>query len=353
MQRYFGLSQDTAGNIIPSVAVTVKLAGTGTLATVYSSNAYAALANPFTSDTDGTYEFYAQNGRYDITLVKAGFAFDVTNSSDVVLYDPSSIITPAQITGDQNDYNPTNSANASIWRVASDASGRLVSGIVAGRNGQILTLTNVGAFMLILEQNNLNSSAGNRFSFSTARSLPLFANTSVTLYYDTTSAVWRNVAPINPMVGVITTNSGAVTVSASVAETTVFTTVIPGNGFNIALGALATLIFRQTDTVGANDVSIRLKYAGATLATLIPPSLNAAAYALSVAAHLVGSTAGTGRFEFSGRRVNTIGSQQGIMFVATGTFVASAADQNLDVTVQHTAATTSTTMDRAVLVYEF
>ena len=114
MQRYQGVALDTTGNIVASATIEVLLQGTATQATIFADNSYTAKANPFTGDADGSFEFHARNGRYDIKITKTGFTFDTSMTFDVVLFDASSVISPAQITADQNDYGPANALNASI-----------------------------------------------------------------------------------------------------------------------------------------------------------------------------------------------------------------------------------------------
>ena len=50
----------------PSCSVTVYLYGTTTLATIYSDPNRTPKTNPFTAAADGTYFFYALDGRYDL-----------------------------------------------------------------------------------------------------------------------------------------------------------------------------------------------------------------------------------------------------------------------------------------------
>jgi hypothetical protein len=94
MQRFIGLVIDSDGTPMSGVTVTVKKAGTGTNATLYSDNLYTAKTNAFTNDSDGTYEFYAPNGRIDLVYTKAGKTFTDANSSDVILYDPADDAAP-------------------------------------------------------------------------------------------------------------------------------------------------------------------------------------------------------------------------------------------------------------------
>lgn len=271
MQRYFGLSQDTAGNIIPSVSVTVNLSGTGTLATIYASNAYAALANPFTSDTDGTYEFYAQNGRYDIVLAKAGFTFPATNSADLLLFDPSSVVSPAQITADQNDYSPTNGFNVSIWRLTSDAT-RTITGIAAGYAQQRLLLLNVGSFQIVLANDSASSLIGNRILTGVGAALTIAPDQAVAVVYDLTSARWRVVAEaVGPSttaaVQMLTRVVVNATTSNSAAETDVLNYTVAGGtlGSSAQMRMTASLFFNNTS--GGNVVySARMRYGGTQIA---------------------------------------------------------------------------------------
>lgn len=87
MQRYTNLVQDNAGNALGGVTVTVYAAGTTNLATLYTTDGAGSKSNPFTNDNDGTLEFYAANGRYDVVYTKSGYTFTATNTTDIFLYD--------------------------------------------------------------------------------------------------------------------------------------------------------------------------------------------------------------------------------------------------------------------------
>jgi len=100
MQSYQNVAQDPFGNAIPNVTVTVKLAGTATIASIFSDNGVTPLSNPFTNTADGSFRFYAASGRYDVTLAKTGFTFVAVDLSDIVLNDAADnvgIVTPLPI----------------------------------------------------------------------------------------------------------------------------------------------------------------------------------------------------------------------------------------------------------------
>lgn len=73
--------------VVNDASVTVKIAETDTLATIYSDNGVTVKNNPIQADQDtGSFEFFAANGRYDIEVESAGNATGIL--SGVVLYDP-------------------------------------------------------------------------------------------------------------------------------------------------------------------------------------------------------------------------------------------------------------------------
>jgi len=92
MQKYINTVQDTSGKAQPSVSVTVNV-HLGGLATIYSDNGVTSIPNPLLTAADGTFFFYAANGRYDLVLAKAGLVFVNAETSDVVLFDPASSTT--------------------------------------------------------------------------------------------------------------------------------------------------------------------------------------------------------------------------------------------------------------------
>jgi hypothetical protein len=97
-------------------------------------------------------------------------------------------ITPAQITADQNNYNPTGLATAYVLRLSSDAT-RTITGLAGGADGRELILVNVGSQNIVLADEHASSTAANRFALDT--SLTLGADTAARLLYDSTSTRWR------------------------------------------------------------------------------------------------------------------------------------------------------------------
>ena len=102
------------------------------------------------------------------------------------------VISPAQITANQNDYNPTNLATSTILRLDSDAANRQVTGLATGSSGRVVMLSNIGAFDIVLKDENVGSSASNRFGFGT--DVIVGPKKLVVLVYDATSSRWRAVS---------------------------------------------------------------------------------------------------------------------------------------------------------------
>lgn len=207
MERFAGVARDTSGNALANVTIDVFFAGTTTPAIIYSSNAYAALTNPFTGNVDGSWFFYAAPGRYDTRYTKSNFSFGTAPTYDQLGYDYMSVISPAQITANQNNYAPVNGLNVEQWRLSTDAN-RTITGIDASTavSGQSLTLFNIGAFGLTLNEQDALSSPNNRIITGIGNVL-INAGQSAMLKYDSTTLRWRVLA--SPITQIITvTNVG-------------------------------------------------------------------------------------------------------------------------------------------------
>lgn len=86
-QKYISVVQDTVGNVVPGTTITAKIAGTSTLATLYSDTLCSAtMANPLTSLSDGTFSFYTTDGRFDLFFVKSGYSFQP--ATDIANFEP-------------------------------------------------------------------------------------------------------------------------------------------------------------------------------------------------------------------------------------------------------------------------
>lgn len=66
-----------------------------------------------------------------------------------------------------------------------------ISGIPAGANGEVLTLTNGTGVNITINNNDGSITASNRILTGTGNTVPLNSNASVQLIYDTGSSIWR------------------------------------------------------------------------------------------------------------------------------------------------------------------
>jgi hypothetical protein len=103
----------------------------------------------------------------------------------------SGVISPPQITANQNDYNPTGAPTASVLQLSSDAS-RNITGLAGGAEGRLVSLINIGGQPIVLADESSSSSAANRFTLGA--SLTVAAKQAALLRYDGTAARWRLIA---------------------------------------------------------------------------------------------------------------------------------------------------------------
>lgn len=80
-------SSNVVEGSFPSATVSVFLTGTQTLATIYGDNGVTLKANPFTAANDGSFFFYAANGRYDIQFSGTGLVGQTFSVGDVLVLD--------------------------------------------------------------------------------------------------------------------------------------------------------------------------------------------------------------------------------------------------------------------------
>jgi hypothetical protein len=202
VQRFSGTALDNAGNALAQPTVTVYLGGSTSAATIYGSNVFAALANPFTGNVDGTWEFYARDGRYDVAISKTGYSFGTTVTYDAVLHDPLAVLVPATLGTSTalNNYAPTNGLGYAVWKVGSTNASVDLSGISAptiststalsyGPWLTIVVSSSTGALNLL--DQSANSSTGNRIVTGSTATLTLQPSGSARLWYDPLDGVWR------------------------------------------------------------------------------------------------------------------------------------------------------------------
>lgn len=156
---------------------------------------------------------------------EAGFSYDkasnqatapgLTVTEDLLL---TGVITPSQITGDQNDYAPTGHATAFVLRLSSDAL-RNLTGLAGGAAGRAVWLQNVGAQTVVLVHESGSSTAANRFSLG-GSNVQVRAGNSMLLRYDGTLSRWValyqrvNLSQSTDVVGTLPVGNGGTGLSA-------------------------------------------------------------------------------------------------------------------------------------------
>lgn len=151
---------------------------------------------------------------------------------------------PAQITSNQNDYNPSsvNCSTSTTLLINSDAS-RDITGLAGGVTGCEMRLINNGSFTITLKEESGSSTAANRFS--SGADIALAVNTSVPLIYDGTASRWR-LAQLAPAAGAgtgtvtsVATGSGLTGGTITTSGTLSLATIATGNMLANASGSTA------------------------------------------------------------------------------------------------------------------
>ena len=132
----------------------------------------------------------------DTTISAAGSTSASDLTSGTLAYarmaDPT-VTSPSQITASQNDYS---GFARGINRFTTNAA-RDLTGMVAGSDGEVRVLTNVGttaANTLVIKDESASSTAANRFSVPWNGDCVIPAEGSVVVFYDGTSQRWRVIA---------------------------------------------------------------------------------------------------------------------------------------------------------------
>jgi hypothetical protein len=98
-------------------------------------------------------------------------------------------LTPAQITADQNNYNPANCATNTVLRLDTSKLWTITGIDCSKADGRVLTVINVGSMPLRLADEDAASTAANRFDFD--QDIYLGPIEAVILIYDSTASRWK------------------------------------------------------------------------------------------------------------------------------------------------------------------
>jgi hypothetical protein len=196
-------------SVVTPTTIAFQYTGTSTL-TSTTFNYFNLSASQGFAPTSGTAVFNFWNANPTINQtggangISRGFYWNPTNTSvgaaqvafkhDSGYVEWTSILSPSQITSNQNDYNPTgfntggSPYGASILRLSTDAS-RDLTGLSGGTSGRLLIISNIGSFDLVIKDESASSTAANRFALNA--DITLQSDESMMFYYDATSSRWR------------------------------------------------------------------------------------------------------------------------------------------------------------------
>lgn len=107
--------------------------------------------------------------------------------------DNASVITPTQLTGDQNNYNPSGFSTADLVRLSGDVGMRVITGLAAPTSASSykqVTFTNIGSYTILFSSEDTDSTDLNRIIIE-EKVFALYPRTSATFYYDNVSDRWR------------------------------------------------------------------------------------------------------------------------------------------------------------------
>lgn len=146
------------------------------------------------STASGTYTLTVQNNGGTATLISLNpseFAFLMPdgNGGYFVITNPFSLVlSPSQITANQNNYNPSGAGSASVLRIDTDAS-REITGFGFPVAYKTILVVNAGSNPSVFKNESASSTAENRFAFGA--DLTLATQQAVMMWYDPTSSRWR------------------------------------------------------------------------------------------------------------------------------------------------------------------
>lgn len=151
--------------------------GTGTTFLTSASGTYTNTLT-FPSATGVTGQFLTTNGSGVLSWSSPG--------------DNASVITPTQITADQNNYNPTGFSTANLVRLTANDF-YVITGLSAPTSASSykqVTFTNVGVFTILFSSEDTDSTDVNRIVIE-GKVFALYPRTSATFYYDNVADRWR------------------------------------------------------------------------------------------------------------------------------------------------------------------
>lgn len=262
MQRYQDsvLIQNTNGVTVVGTGLTVTVynAGTAVLATIYSNNGVTLipqLTTPIITDINGRFEFYAVNGRYDVTIT--GAAITPITVPDIFLEDLS------QFFGG-NYADNTGTVNALVVSYPTAITATLFDGypievdtLLIGTNTNTVVLTPTILGVALPTRAVYKYTGGGQLTQLVAGDIPPIAQ----LRYLTSASAW---ILINPTLGEYLTSTVPVGIALTSATATVIATLTLSNGIWDVAGTVDFLLGANTSLTQLVEGTNTIAALGAT-----------------------------------------------------------------------------------------
>ena len=188
-------------------------------------------------------------------------AINVTAGATALIDLHGETISPTQLTGNQNNYDPSRTAD--VWRLSSDAS-RTITGIAGPWSSRQVTISNVGSFNIVLANQSVSSTDVYRIVTGTGADVTVAPSEVVTLVYDSTTQRWLLK---NHLLSSLLLQSPTLAGTVVFTNTSGTTTIASGQGFtiggsqfvlqqgsgNVGIGTLTPT--RALTVAGSNEVA--------------------------------------------------------------------------------------------------
>lgn len=135
------------------------------------------------------------------------------NNLEADLLSLNGVITPTALSGNVNNYAPTNGDKNIRWRLDGGAASRDITGIGGGSDGAIRVIRNIGSNNLVLKHASTSSTAANRFALPSSTDVTIAPGGTYGLLYDGTLERWVALSQAN-----VPSGTGDVVGPASVTD---------------------------------------------------------------------------------------------------------------------------------------
>jgi len=186
------ISWDSTNKILTSAVNGVSDTTKITVATGgATTNTLSLSGNVLTSTVDAIADTSLVIGGHTVSYDRSTsiLTSTVNGVSDTAQLAVTSIISPSQITSDQDDYNPTGFDNASIVRISGDNGIRAITSMVSQSDGEQKTFINVGDYPIYFPGEHPDGTAANRINANT--DIILYPKSSIIFIYDGTTSRWQ------------------------------------------------------------------------------------------------------------------------------------------------------------------